>query len=330
MIPLAFFLSAAVVIAGGVLVAEFGDIIAVRTGLGRFLFGTLLLAAATSLTEIIAAFDAVRLGLPDLATGNMLGSSMTNMLFLGLLDLASRQGRLLRGVAVTHSLTAALATLLTAWTIAFILAPLNAQVAGIDLEAVILLLFFIGGVRLIQLAGRALPVPPLAEIPPEVPSLPWAILGFLVAALMLIIATPVLVFAAAGIATETGLGTGLIGVILLPLVTAMPELVSSLAALRLGAFDLAAGNLFGSTVFNLFTLALVSLFFPGSLFATVLPGFAIVGLLSLILINVALLGTLVRREVRGRRIEWDALLIIVIYVAGVYLLYSRGILAQGR
>ena len=104
-----------------------------------------------------------------------------------------------------------------------------------------------------------------------------------------------------------------------------------MAALRIGAHDLAVGNLFGSCVFNMAALSFVSLFYgPASLFTAISPGFVAVGLLSIVLITVALLGTLAQIEWRVLSLEVDALLIIIIYVGGVYLLYREGLLLTTR
>lgn len=326
MLWLEFILSALAVVAGGVLAVRCGDSIAIHTQLGRFLFGTLLLAAGTSLTELITGIDAVRFGLPEIAAGDMLGATMTNMLFLGLLDLLVRQARLLHSIAITHSLTAGLAVLLISLATLFILLPFSLLVGPVDMGSIILLLVFVGGTRLIQQRARTVPAAATEEPTPALP-LKWAIVGFLAAVVILVVATPVLVRSAEGIAVATGLGVGLIGAALVPLVTSMPELVSSVTAVRIGAFDLAIGNLFGSSVFNIVALALVSLFVsPGSLFADISPSFAIVGLLSLVLISIALLGTLAPAEWRVLGIEWDAVMIILVYLAGIYILYRQRML----
>lgn len=327
MLLLRFLLSAIVVVVAGIAVARFGEIIAIRSGLGELVFGTVLLAAGTSLPEVIAGVDAVRVGLPNLAAGNALGSVLMNILFLGLLDLLIIRTRLLHRVAITQALTAALAALMASLAAFFVLAPLRLQVLGVDLESPILLAVFIGGTRLVQLDARiTLPVARAEERLPG-PSLPWAIAGFAAAVVLLVVAAPLLVSSADALAQLTGLGVGLIGVAIFPLVTAAPEFIATVTAARLGAYDLAVGNLFGSCVFNVFTLALVSLFYaPGFFFAAISPGFALVALLGVILISVALLGTLARVELRILGIEWDALLIILIYGLGIYFLFRQGVL----
>jgi cation:H+ antiporter len=69
-----------------------------------------------------------------------------------------------------------------------------------------------------------------------------------------------MVRSSAAIAELTGLGTTFVGTTLVALVTSLPELVATLAAARLGADDMAIGNLFGSNLFNMFALGLTDFF----------------------------------------------------------------------
>src|SRR5688572_411254 len=77
------FLLAALVIAGaGTALARSADRIADRTGYGRLLVGSVLLAVATSLPEMLVDWSAVRLGEVDLAVGDLMGSNLMNLLIL--------------------------------------------------------------------------------------------------------------------------------------------------------------------------------------------------------------------------------------------------------
>lgn len=51
------------------------------------------------------------------------------------------------------------------------------------------------------------------------------------------------------------------GNIFIAVSTSLPEVVVSMAAVKIGAIDLAIGNLFGSNIFNIFILALDDVFF---------------------------------------------------------------------
>jgi cation:H+ antiporter len=153
-----------------------------------------------------------------------------------------------------------------------------------------------------------------------------ALFGFGAATAVLILVVPFLVSSSAEIARITGLGTGFVGMVLVASVTSLPELVSALAAIRLGAFDMAVGNLFGSNIFNMFALALVDVFYTqGRFLGAIDPAFALAGLLGLLLTSLGLIGNLARLERRFVFVELDALLLIIVYLAGLYFLYLRGI-----
>jgi cation:H+ antiporter len=109
-------------------------------------------------------------------------------------------------------------------------------------------------------------------------------------------------------------------------VTSLPELVAMIAAVRFGAYDMAVGNLFGSNVFNMFALALADLFYvQGSFLGAIDPLFAIAGLLAMLLTTLGLIGNLAQVERRIWLVEADALVIVLSYLAGIYLLFLRGV-----
>ncbi len=324
MVWVIFILTALVVVVAAIKLAQYGDVIAVRTGLSGFFIGTLLIAGSTSLPELLAALNAIQQGAPNLAAGSMLGSTMFNMFVLAVLDLLNQQARILRRVAMTHALTASLANLLAGLVVFFILADLELQVGWMGLDSLLIIAVYVGGIRLIQ--GRGGGTGPVAIEDPAVPSLRRSLIGFALASGVLVAITPVLVRSTAEIALLTGLSNGFIGATLLAFVTSLPELVTTVAAVRLGAYDLAVGNLFGSNLFNMFAFGLSDLFFvPGRFLDAIDPTLALAGLLGLLLTGLGLIGNLARVERRLLFVEIDALLIIIGYVAGIYFLYLRGI-----
>ena len=86
----AYVVPPAFVVAGIVLVRT-ADAIAELTGLGKLLVGSILLAGATSLPELMIGLNAVWLELPDIAVGDLVGSSLFNLLILALADLVHRR-----------------------------------------------------------------------------------------------------------------------------------------------------------------------------------------------------------------------------------------------
>ena len=325
MVWLQFIISAGLIVFAAIKLAEYGDIIAVRTSLSGMFIGTLLMAGATSLPELLSALNALAISSPNLAAGGMLGSNMFNMLMLAVLDMVGQNARILRTVAMRHALTASLAILMIGMVVFFILADLNSGIGWIGFNSLLIILAYVAGIRLIQNQVGA----PSAEVVPEntkIPSLKRALLGFGLATAVLVIVTPYLVRSADQIGTITGLSAGFIGATLLAIVTSLPELVATIAALRIKAFDLAVGNLFGSNLFNMFALGLTDvLYLRGRFIAEIDPGFAIIGMLGLLLTSLGLIGNIARVERRLFFLEVDALLIMVVYFLGMWFLYSRGI-----
>lgn len=321
-----FVASSVVLVLAAVKMAQYGDVIAVRTRLGGMFVGVLLLAGATSLPELLTTLNSFSQGVPGLAAGNMLGSNMFNMLLLAVLDLLNQHARILRRVAMTHALTAALASAMIGLAVFFILADIHLAIGWVGVDSLVLIAVYIAGIRLIQQNGQASGT--TVELPADTPilSLPRAALGFLVATGVLVVVTPWLVRSSTDIAELTGLGTGFVGTTLLAMVTSLPETVAAIAAARIGAYDMAVGNLFGSNVFNMFALGISDLFYtPGRFLGMIDPAFALVGMLGLLLTLLALVGNIARVERRLIFVEADALLIVLVYLGGMYFLYLRGI-----
>ena len=106
-------LAGAVAIAGSLL-ARSADRIAEATGLGRLLVGSLLLAGVTSLPELSVDIAAIRSGFVDLAAGDLLGSSLMNLLILAAVDLSVRSGKkMLSREGAAHALSAILCIAVT-------------------------------------------------------------------------------------------------------------------------------------------------------------------------------------------------------------------------
>ena len=119
---LEFLALAAVVVVAGVVLARCCDKIADLTGLGKSLVGLVLLASATSLPEFTVAWKSVRIGAIDLTMGDVLGSSLINLLILSILDLTHKtRGKMLSRTAAAHALSAVAAMLLTGIVLLFML-----------------------------------------------------------------------------------------------------------------------------------------------------------------------------------------------------------------
>jgi cation:H+ antiporter len=326
--------SAAVVVIAGTRLTRYGDRIANLTGLGGLWIGVVLMATATSLPEILTDVSAALMKAPDLAAGDLFGSNMANMLILAVVDLMHRQKHLMQQAAYEHALSAGLAISLTGLAAFFVLFGIDVKPVGIGLGSSMLLVFYVLGMRLVfrqeslkrrQRAQEKVVEGHAAEEPEPSDSraaLRRAGIGFGASALALVLAAPPLAGSAREIAVQSGISATFIGTTLLGITTSLPELVAAIAAVRLGAFDLAVGNLFGSNAFNMAAFFFVDLAYrPGSVFAAVSEAHAMAALWSMILMCVALMGIIYRVEKRYWLVEPDSLVILLGYGLGLWLLF---------
>lgn len=322
---LAFVGSAALVVAAGAALSRYADAIADRTGVGRVWIGSVLLAGATSLPELATDVSAVRLGSADLAAGDLFGSSMANMLILALVDLAAPHRKVLRTVTLDHALAACLAVALTAVALLLVvLRPAGAWLGVVPPSAPLVLLYALGTRAIYRhVSGAASAPPPRSRASPSSdhrrsPTLARAICGFTVAAAVICLAAPAFARSAIRVAALTGLGNGVVGAWLVGFATSLPELVTSVAAVRIGALDLAVGNLFGSNGFNMVIFAALDVVSPsGSVFAALAPVQLVTGLLGVALTSLGLAAVVYRAERRFAMIEPGAVLVVAAYVAGL-------------
>lgn len=327
-----FFTSAIVIVIAGTQLARYGDIISDKTKLGGVWIGALLLAGATSLPEVLTDVNAVLIDAPDLAVGDIFGSSMTNILILAIIDLVHRQRKILGAVTMGQTVAALLALLLTAMACLFIAVSIPGKIGWIGYSTIVLAGIYILGMYILYRYEKVHGVKIVSERPVEEEqplskydkiTLRHAMTGFGMAALAIFIAAPFLARSAHDIAVITGMGETFVGSSLLAISTSLPELVSTLAAVRLGAFDMAVGNLFGSNAFNIFALFISDLFyFKGPLLNSVGQGQIVAGLAGIILMVIALLGIVSRVEKRYWLIELDSLAILVAYGAGMFFIWK--------
>ena len=99
------------------------------------------------------------------------------------------------------------------------------------------------------------------ELHPNV-SLKQAVQGYVVAALVVVGAGIWLPYIASDLAAVMGWKQSFVGTLFVAAVTTAPEIVVTVAALRIGAIDLAIGTLFGSNLFNITILASPSTIWP--------------------------------------------------------------------
>ncbi len=220
----------------------------------------------------------------------------------------------------------ALAIVLTALAAMAIVTRSNLSVYNISVAGLGLGLAYLFGMRMVYRDQRL--SAPMSTADQEVTeratrrgALAKAALGFAAAAAVIVVAAPFLADAAGELAELSGLGGTFVGTTLVALSTSLPELVASLAALRMGAPDLALGNILGSNVFNMALLLPLDLAYPGQLFADVAVTHALTALTVIVVTAIVIMGQLYQADRRVRLVEPEGGLIIVLVIGSLVMVF---------
>ena len=318
--------SAVLVILSGYFLAKYGDVLAELMGWGRIWAGTILVAVATSLPELLANITAVSRNQPELAGGDLLGSNMFNMFILAVVALSFGGNRFFDRVAPQHKFSILIAIALTGLAVLLGAFHVGVSFLSVGLASVLVLAAYLGGIRLVYLTRPELPVGEASYgTPGHNPSLrrTWAYFGL--AALGVALAAPVLAFSVEEMAESTGLATSFLGVVAMAAVTSMPEISTTVAAVRFGAVDLAVGTLYGSCAFNILILALADPFYrQGTLVENLETAHIAAGLTAVFLMSIGLYQIFVRGRNSYVPVVPTLLLMGLVYVGGLFVVYTLG------
>ena len=325
-----FFFSAIVIIVAGYFLTQFADKIATITGLGRIFVGGLLLAGATSSPELMVDINAIQQNLPDLAVGDLLGSSLFNLLILATLDFvypSAFRRTAFSSKFLGHSLSAVLTILLTAIVGLGISSKLETALLGVSVFSWAVMILYIFGLRLIFKEGNNNSTLQSEIRKPLTPNftknyaLIGAIFGYIIAMVIILMASPYLIHSADEIAKISGIGHTFVGTTLVALSTSLPELISTLTAFRMGSPDLALGNIFGSNAFNMILFVPLDFMYPKVLFSSVKSIHAVTAFSIVAAMSVAVMGQLYRKKQGSRFAEPSSEIIVILIIALLYLLY---------
>jgi len=141
---IAFGINALFIVAASLFLPYFGEHIAAHTGLGDSFFGTVFLAASTSLPELVVSFAAIRMGSFDLSIGNLLGSNIFNIFILGLDDIFYTKGSLFADIQKDHMVSVIIVIIMTAVVGLGLMTKPNKKFWRLSFDTFIILLLYIG------------------------------------------------------------------------------------------------------------------------------------------------------------------------------------------
>jgi len=329
MIWILFLVTSGFIVFAGTKLAFYGDVLAEKTGLGRTWVGLVLVAATTSLPELFTGIGSVTVfSLPNIALGNILGACMLNLLIVSFLDLVGGKTPIAAKAGPSHLLSVGFGSIMMgALGIGFATREYLPPIGWVGLYTPALFLLYPLSMRLVFLYERRRLRAEAKVVAEELRygliSKGSAIRRYALYAIVVIGAAIYLPRLGERIAVQSGLGQSFVGSLFIAITTTLPELVVSLSAARLGAVDLALGNLFGSILFNLFILALDDLLFIQGPLLSAVDSTHLLSILAVVLMNAVLVVSLTYQALRKRFVlAWDTLAILIIYLATIYFHFS--------
>jgi len=331
-----FAICLAVILVAGTRLSKYGDVIALKTGLGRVWVGVILLATITSLPELATGISSVALvGNPDLTLGDLFGSNLINLVVIAIIDVFYTRGPVLHYLGSGIVLVAILSTLLVAAAASFIYIAQSVSSLGVlgyigFYSPILLCLYLLAQYMLFRFQRTPDGQPAdngSVTANYEGVSLRRASTFFVVAALATIAAGAWLGLIGDEISQVTGLKASFVGTIFLAVCTSAPEIVVSISALRLGALEMAVGNVIGSNLFNMGVVIFVDdLFYTtGPILSHASMDHVGTALFTILMSCVVIIGLIFRPRFWPRIwVGVDTAVLILLYIGAVVVLYSMG------
>lgn len=333
-------LSASIIVAG-IYLTKYADILSEKLGLGHIFIGVVFLGWVTSLPEaVITLSSLIRVGQPNLGIGNIYGSCIFNLLMICLTDVFVFKGRVFVKATPHIVLCGALSAItLLVSLLGFFLSnrygaayqryfdPLG---VNIGVTSFAILITYVIVTYTLYRAERTGRVPEIDAVSPnryEDLSLAGVVLKSGIAASVIVVAGIFITDVAEDISCMYALRRSFVGTAFLAAISSMPELVTTLAAARMGFTNMAFANIFGSNIFNIGILAVTDVFYRGGLLFSeperTSSSHLFVGLLPLLVTMIMIAAIHYRYKPKGR-LNPVILLCILLYISALVASYLIG------
>lgn len=313
----------------GTRLSRYGDIIAEKTGMGGTWVGLVLLATVTSLPELVTGVSSVAIAnTPNIAVGDALGSCVFNLMIIVVLDFMQRGESVYTRASTGHILSAAFGIMLIGVVgLNLLLAQSGIvwRVVHVGLYTPVILVLYAIAMRTVFRYEKAhldaYTEQSIARYPDIL--LRDAVIGYALAAAVVTAAALWLPFVGKQLAVAMGWHQSFVGTLFIAFATSVPELVVTIAALRIGALDMAIGNLLGSNLFDIAIIAIDDLLYlPGPLLAAVSATHGVSALSAMVMTGVAIVGLLYRPRKRVfKTVGWVSIFLFAAYLLNSYILF---------
>ncbi|OAN79428.1 cation transporter [Jannaschia sp. EhC01] len=316
--------TAVVILLAGLRMTHLADRIADRTGWGEALVGGVLLGAATSFSGTIVSLTSALSGDASLAFSNSIGGIAAQTAFLGLADMLYRRANLEHAAAeLTNMFQCGVLLLLLSVPFAAHTAPSFTIFAIHPVSLALVLIYAIGIIASARLRKEPMWTPvKTADTRTDTPddgddtSQPSTGLIVQFLGLMLIIGGAGWIVAqlASEMIERFTLSSSLVGAVMTAVVTSLPELVTTLAAVRRGALQLAVGGIIGGNTFDILFLTISDIGFrEGSLYHAVGVDDLFWLSVAMVMTAILLLGLMFRQRSGPGRMGVESVALLAVY-----------------
>jgi cation:H+ antiporter len=325
--------AAAVVWFASLRLTTYAQIIADRTGAEQAFVGILLLGAVVSLPEMATTIAAATQGHARLAVNTLLGGIAATLVILAVTDALTGHEALstdishpivlLQGVLVVLFLAIAASGIVVG----------DAPMAGVGMWTSALLVFYVLFILLAKRYGASerwtAKDTPVARKHRHARAQDRGISLIRISCLTALAALAILgsgfVLAGTGeaLASQTGLGDSFVGMLLSGVATSLPEVSTTIAAVRLAQYEMAFADAFGTNLFSVMLLFVADLAYPGGPILNEVSRFSLFAtLLGILLTSVYLAGFVERRYKSIFGMGIDSVVVLLAYTAGLVVLFS--------
>jgi cation:H+ antiporter len=327
--------------AAGVLLSQATDSLDRRFGLGEELGGLILLAIAGTLPEIAIVASASLAGNLDIAVGNLIGGIAVQTLVLVILDAATGPSRPLS--YLVGSLIPVLEALIVIVCLATVLGgavlPSSTSIGGVSPTSIAAVLLWLGGLWVVNRVRKSpdwkVEMPgsspgrrnrrephPKEKRPFTKHTTAFVVGAFTLASLVTLGAGVALQSSGNQLADHMGLNGAVFGATILALATALPEISSGIAAVRLGDNKLAVGDILGGNSFQI-TLFLLADLLAGTPVILAARGSDVwLGAAGLLMTGIVAAAVIARPRKTFLRLGIDSIALVVVYAAAIALLHN--------
>ncbi|NNE86572.1 MAG: hypothetical protein HKN27_00725 [Silicimonas sp.] len=330
----AFAVCAAAVWYAGARLAYLADALSDRFKLAKSLVGLLLLSLATSLPEVATTLSAAVQQAQELVLNNLFGGVALQTAVLAMADFWARGAITNYPRKANHALEAILLVLLLSITLIALNLGEPFAFYRVGAGSVLIAVVYTAAIWLLRRYDDAsdwvpvdlpdpdpLPFPaPTGLAQAKNSTMLWQTAS---ACVFILVFGIFLVMFAERIAVQSGLGAGFIGVTLLATATSLPELTTTITAVRIGAYTMAISNIFGS---NLIMLVLVLpadvLYRSGPILRGASQTVTLSLMFGITVTALFLIGLIVRRKPRLGVLGLDSVFVLITFAGSLVAYYA--------